>query len=204
MPEFKNSNSGSQPLKPAGPFLNPETQMLQEEPWVPPTAPILPTSPHEPTLPPGTSGSVAGASEEALEPLTPKQQKLAGQVQGLYFSLSLIAGFFSPFAGKALMVTAGELSESHVRMGRHIPGYLDWLEKITAYNDFVPFITSHLALVGAIMTHHNLAPEPAKEHFEVLGAPIIQKVAVLEALEEQARQAASNGHNTAYNLPAMA
>src|SRR5271167_1213692 len=197
-------NGESPSLQPAGPFFNPETQSIQATPWIPPpplTDSQTPPQEHIPSPPIGgseSSGSESNPLENGLEPLTPKQVKLAQAVSGLYFTVALAALPFSGFAHKAITVEAPDLAESHVRMGRHIKGYLEWLEKLTQYTDFTPFILLHLALFGAIATHHNLPmADAAKEHFAALGSNVTAKVRMMEAYEEQQRQAMMSGMNGA-------
>lgn len=86
-------------------------------------------------------------------------------------------------------------------MARHIPKYYAFLETLVQYNDFVPIFTTHLAVVAAIMTHHNMVPEAAKAHFAMLGSEVTQKVQLLEAME----LAANNGtQNNPGGFPQMA
>ena len=186
-------SEGSVRLSPTGPFLNPETQRLQTEPWIPPTieSPILPQE-----LP--ISGLENGGNNtlpEGLEPLKPKEQKLATDLSGLYYLIGTIVNFASSFGGKAIILQAPILSESHVRMARHIPQYYKFLETLVQYNDYIPCITSHLAVVAAIMTHHDLVPEAAKAHFKQLGSEVTQKVQFLELMEMQANAANGTGQN---------
>lgn len=196
--KLKDSNNVSTPLSPAGPFLNPETQTLQQTPWIPPQVNGNQISPPEVPI----SGLESGGSDLpiGLQPLKPKEQKLADDLSGLYYLLGTGIAFASPFGGKAVILQAPILSESHVRMARHIPKYYAWLENLVQYNDFVPVITTHLAVVAAIMTHHDMVPEPAKAHFNMLGSEVTQKVQVLEAME----RAANDTKNTPYGVPAMA
>ena len=199
-PDLQNASDISASLKPAGPFLNPETQTLQQTPWIPPTATNgNQISPLEAQI----SGSESGGNDLpiGLEPLKPKEQKLADNVSGLYYLLGTIVSFASPFGGKGVILQAPILSESHVRMARHFPKYYAWLEKLVEYNDFVPVITTHLAVVAAIMTHHDMVPEPAKAHFKMLGSEVTQKVQMLEDLE---RAANNSTQNTSYSVPTMA
>ena len=197
--KLTDSNNASTPLSPAGPFLNPITQTLQTEPWIPPQVNGNQTLPQEAQ----TSGSESGGNELpiGLQPLKPKEQKLADDLSGWYYLLGTGTSFASPFGGKAIILQAPILSESHVRMARHIPAYYAWLEKIVAYNDFVPIVTTHLAVTAAIMTHHDMVPEAAKAHFKMLGSEVTQKVQLLEAMEN----AANNGtQGTPYAVPSMA
>ena len=197
--DLQSASDASQNLKPAGPFLNPETQTLQATPWIPPTMNGNQMSPPEAQI----SGLGNGGSDLpiGLQPLKPKEQKLADDLSGLYYLLGTGVAFASPFGGKAIILQAPLLSESHVRMARHIPKYYQWLENLVQYNDFVPIITTHLAVVAAIMTHHDVVPEPAKAHFKMLGSEVTQKVQVLEAME----RAANNGtENSPYSVPTMA
>lgn len=149
------------------------------------------------------SGLGNGGNElpAGLQPLKPKEQKLADDLSGLYYLLGTGVGFASQFGGKAIILQAPLLSESHVRMARHIPKYYTFLENLVQYNDFVPIFTTHLAVVAAIMTHHDMVPEAAKAHFTMLGSEVTQKVQLLEAME----RAANNGtQNTSYPVPPMA
>lgn len=160
-------------------------------------------------MPIGTSVESESSLENGLVPLTPKEAKLAQAVQGLYFTVSLAALPFSRFAHIALKVEAPDLAESHVRMGRHIPGYNAFLEKLVAYTDFTPFILLHLALFGAIAVHHDLVKDDTmKAHFAGLGAGVTMKVHMYEQQEEQIRQAmmreAANGNNQSQSVPSMA
>ena len=160
-------------------------------------------------MPIGTSAESESSLENGLVPLTPKEAKLAQAVQGLYFTVSLAALPFSRFAHIALKVEAPDLAESHVRMGRHIPGYNAFLEKLVAYTDFTPFILLHLALFGAIAVHHDLVKDDTmKAHFAGLGAGVTMKVHMYEQQEEQIRQAmmreAANGNNQSQSVPSMA
>lgn len=150
-----------------------------------------------------TSGLDAGGNDLpiGLQPLKPKEQKLADDLSGLYYLLGTGVAFASPFGGKAIILQAPLLSESHVRMARHIPKYYAWLERIVEYNDFVPVITTHLAVVAAVMTHHDMVPEPAKAHFKMLGSEVTQKVHMLEAMENAAN---NSTQGTPYNVPTMA
>ena len=190
-PDLQSASDVSQNLKPAGPFLNPETQTLQETPWIPPT-----TMNGNQMSPQGQaiSGLESGGNDLpiGLQPLKPKEQKLANDLSGLYYLLGTGVAFTSPFGGKAIILQAPLLSESHVRMARHIPKYYAWLENLVQYNDFVPVITTHLAVVAAIMTHHDMVPEPAKAHFKMLGSEVTQKVELLEAMERATNNGAAN------------
>ncbi len=193
-----NLSNVSPPLSPDSERLSQTTteqNLFQKAPQSIPPPPI--DSPTRPPVPP-TSGTANSTSESelpaGLEPLKPKEQKLANDLTQSYFLLGNLASTFSPFSSTLITLTANKLAEDHVRMARHIPGYYKFLEKMVSINDYTPFILSHSTLIGVILAHHDLVQGAAKEHYQQLGAAIFaQYEAVL-----------NNGTNQPGAIPSMA
>jgi hypothetical protein len=104
----------------------------------------------------------------------------------------------SPFSHLIISIQAQELAEGHVRIARHFPGYYKLLKKIVAYTDYTPGITSHVVVLGLILSHHDLVSDAYKTHFNAMGAKVLMKAQMF------AQMAQEHGNNNIGTVPTMA
>jgi len=205
-PESKSNLADLPSLNPALPPSSPGEENLMQKTIHLPTQRQSPQDAAKIKPPGPTTGgsaiSVEGEEPGGLQPLTKKEEKLAEDLAGLYYTLSLAVTPWSQFAATVIAIQAGEMAESHVRMARHLKGYYKFLEKLVQITDYTPFFVIHFQTIAVILAYHDLVTGPAKEHYLAMGAILMQKPQVMAAMAAQAEaQAAANGASFATAVP---